>query len=306
MHSSTGRARWFAVSILALGVLAVSTSAILIRLTLETVTETGIGFSLVISAARLVVASTILLPTWRQVQGTTHQPGAIAYSAIAGVLLAGHFASWTTSLSFTSIAASTTLVTTNPVWVALISWLWLRERPSTKTLLGIAITIAGSLFIGLADSGSSTMSQQPVLGNSLALTGAVTASGYFLLGREAQRRGLPIQQHAAIAYTVAALTLLPLPIFLESSYVGYPALTYGYIVLMAIVPQLIGHTSLNWAVHHISPTIVTLTILLEPIGASLLGYALFREAAGSNVLAGAVIIIIGVAIAVTGQSSPST
>lgn len=298
--------RWQVFLVLSGGVFCVSTAAIFIRLALAAVDMPSVGFSLVLAASRLILASLLLLPTWRSLQRTPYHRRAVAYSTLSGLALALHFGTWTTSLSYTSIAASTTLVTTNPVWVALLSWLWFRETISAQTMIGIAITLVGSIGIGLQDTGGLTTGQNPLLGNSLALIGSWMVSLYLLLGREAQRRGVKIQHHAAIAYTTAAITLLPMPFFFDSSYRGYAPQVYLCIVLMAIVPQLMGHTSLNWAVHQMSPTLVTLAILLEPIGSSVLGYLVFGEVPGLWVLIGAGLILVGVAIAaVAAQPQPS-
>lgn len=288
-------ARWHLVAILCFGVFCVSTSAVFIRLALADANASGVGFSLVIAASRLALASLILLPTWRQLQPQSRPPGTLIYSGIAGALLALHFATWITSLSYTSIAASTVLVTTNPIWVALLSWLWFRERLSARVAIGIVITLVGGLLVGW--EGSSAVGQNPLLGNSLALMGSWAFSLYFLLGREVQRRGLTVGQHSAIAYTTAALLLLPLSLATGTAYRGYPISVYVWIMLMAIVPQLLGHTSLNWAVRHLSPTLVTLAILMEPVGASLLGYLLFGEVPGMLVLVGAGVILTGVSLA---------
>lgn len=293
---------WQVFIILALGVFCVSTAAIFIRLALAASGRPGVGFSLVLSALRLVLASVMLLPSWTQLRRSPLQKGAIAYSGFAGVLLAVHFATWITSLSYTSIAASTTLVTTNPIWVALLSWLWFRETLSLQMIVGIAITLAGGLLIGL--EGSSTMvGQYPMLGNMLALVGSWSISLHFLLGREAQRRGLAIGNHVAIAYSAAAVVLLPLPLFFNAPYWGYPPQVYLWIALMALFPQMIGHTSFNWAVHQISPTLVTLAILLEPVGSSFLGYLVFGEVPSLQVGVGAAVILTGVAIAALGNTN---
>lgn len=289
--------------ILILGVFCVSTAAIFIRLALDAAGRPGVGFSLVLSALRLALASIILLPTWAQLKRRPFQKSAIAYSGLAGVLLAIHFATWITSLSYTSIAASTTLVTTNPVWVAILSWLWFRETLSLKTIVGIAITLSGGLLIGLDGNSSNLVSQNPALGNFLALIGSWSISLHFLLGREAQRRGLSIGNHVAIAYSAAAIVLLPLPFFFGTSYWGYPLQVYLWIALMALFSQIFGHTSLNWAVNQISPTLVTLAILLEPVSSSALGYFVFGEIPSIQVGIGAIIILTGVAIAALGSRS---
>lgn len=296
---------WKIGGILVLGVFCVSTAAIFIRLALDASGTAGVGFSLVLSASRLTLASIILLPTWARLKHVPFQQSAIAYSASAGVLLAIHFATWITSLSYTSIAASTTLVTTNPIWVAIISWLWFRETLSPKTIIGIVITLAGGLLIGLEGSDVDVVGQNPLLGNALALVGSWSISLHFLLGREAQRRGLAIGNHVAIAYGAAALVLLPLPFFFHTSYWGYPLQVYVWIALMALFSQIFGHTSLNWAVHQISPTLVTLAILLEPVSSSILGYLVFGEVPSIQVGIGAMIILTGVAIAAVGSRSKS-
>lgn len=288
---------WLICLVLTIGILAISTSAILVKLTNVSANMSGIEFSLVIAASRITIAALLLLPAWPKISWQNLQPGAIVYASSAGVCLAAHFASWITSLSYTSIAASTTLVTTNPIWVALLSWLWLKEKPTKQVVIGIIVAIAGGLIIGLADISGVATGSNPLLGNFLALIGAWTASLYMLLGREAQGRGFGLGGYIVVAYTAASVVLLPIPLLSGIGYTGYPNLVYFYLLLMALVPQLVGHTSFNWAVRWISPTLITLVILFEPVGASFLGYFLFGEVPSLVVLFGAVILLVGVAIA---------
>lgn len=289
-----------AILILAIGVLAVSTAAIWSRLAFEAAGKRDVGFSLVVAASRLTLASMILLPTWRNIQRGEEFNRALPYAIAAGGFLGVHFACWISSLVYTSIAASTTFVTTNPVWVALISWVWLKEKISRKTIAGIAIALGGGLVIGLADSSGSAGSH-PLLGNFLAIAGSWAVSFYLLLGREAQKRGLTVGGYGAIAYTTAAVVLLPIPILFGSGYSGYPTPVYLYILLMAIFPQLVGHTSFNWAMRWVSPTLVTLSILFEPVFASSLGYFVFGEVPPPQVFLGAAVLLTGVAIAALGD-----
>jgi drug/metabolite transporter (DMT)-like permease len=289
--------------VLTIGIIAVSAAAIFIRLAIAASGNGGgVGFGLFLSAARLTIASLVLLPAWKTVRAQSISLSAWKYAIAAGFCLAFHFAAWITSLTFTSIAASAALVTTNPVWVALISWLWFREAPSRVTATGIGVTIAGGTLIALGDS-ASAMGSQPVLGNGLALLGAIMASLYFLLGREAQRQGLGIGSYAAIAYTAGAVLLLPLPLLAGASYWGYGVMVYVYTLAMAIASQVIGHTALNWSVRWASPTLVTLALLFEPVGASLLGVLVFQEIPSVTVMIGAVIVLGGVAIAIVGEQS---
>lgn len=297
--------QWQVGLILVLGVFAVSTAAILIRLAIASSGTQGIGFSLFVAASRLTIASLILLPAWRNLEPTQLSPGAIKYGLAAGICLAIHFATWITSLSFTSIAASTTLVTTNPVWVAILSWLWFKEKPTKATILGIAIAFAGGVLIASGDS-NITVTNHPLFGNFLALVGAWMVSLYLLFGREAQRRGLSLGSYVAVAYSTGALVLLPLPLLFGSTYVGYPVAVYLYIFFMAIASQVIGHTTINWAMRWISPTLVTLAILFEPVSSSILGYFIFKEVPGLLVLIGAIIMLAGVALAILGAKAKST
>ena len=292
---------WQVGLVLVAGVFAVSTAAIFIRLAIASAGVRGVGFSLFLSASRLAIASLLLLPAWRNLKPSQLSPGALRYAAAAGICLAVHFATWITSLSFTSIAASTTLVTTNPVWVALLCWLWFKEKLTRLTLLGIGVAFVGGVLIALGDTGAVSAGNNPPLGNFLALVGAWMASLYFLLGREAQRRGLGIGSYVVVAYSTGALVLLPLPLIVGSNYLGYPVAVYAYILLMAVLSQVVGHTTLNWAVRWISPTLVTLAILFEPVGSSFLGYLIFNEVPGLLVLVGAGVLLSGVAIAIAGR-----
>ena len=288
---------WQVGTILGIGVLAASTSAVFIRLAMEVAGKQGLDFSLFLAASRLSLASLILLPTWRKIKTTNVNTKAYYYALAAGICLALHFATWISSLAFTSIAASTTLVTTNPIWVALLSWWFLQEKLSRQTILGIFIALVGGIFIALGDSNVSNNYTNPILGDGLALIGAWMVSLYFLLGSQAQKQGLSLSNYSAIVYTTAAIILLPLPVLLGNGYLGYPERVYLYVLLMAIVPQLIGHTSFNWSLRWISPTFVTLSILFEPIGASFLGFILFAEIPSVFVLIGGFILLSGTAIA---------
>lgn len=285
-------------AVLVVGVLAVSTAAIFIRLAMATAGEQGIGFSLFVAAMRLSFASLLLAPTWRNVITFPAAKSAYGYAIAAGIALALHFALWISSLSFVSIAASTSLVTTNPIWVGLLSWLWFKEKLTKHMVLGIALSVLGSLWVAWGDRPSLDLGHAPLLGAGLALAGSWCVSFYLLLGREAQKRGLTIPQYAAIAYSTAAVVLLPLPLLWGIDYGSYSLGVYGYILAMTITAQLVGHTSLNWAMRWLPPVIVTLFILFEPIGSSILGVIFLDEIPSLAVILGGCIILLGVAIAI--------
>ncbi|ADR35496.1 protein of unknown function DUF6 transmembrane [Oceanithermus profundus DSM 14977] len=289
------------VAVLVVGVAAVSAAAIFIRFAFASAGSAGPGVALLLAGVRLGIAALLLAPTWPGLARARPRPGAFAMAVLAGVFLAAHFGTWVTSLAYTSVAASVTIVTTNPIWVALFGWLWLGERVGRLTLGGILLATAGGVLIGLGDAAGGSAGSAPLLGDALALVGAWTVSGYFLLGREAQRRGLSIGQYVAVAYATAAAVLLPLPALFGTPYTGWPPAFYGYALAMALTSQLIGHTSFNWAVRWIPPVMVTLAILFEPLGSGFLAYLFFGEVPAPLVFAGAAVLLVGVGVAVLGQ-----
>ncbi|MBS3933464.1 MAG: DMT family transporter [Truepera sp.] len=270
--------------ILAVGVIAVSLAAIFIRL--------ADAPGVVVAAYRMLLASLILLP-W-SIPALTRTPLTrhnALYAVLAGVLLAAHFATWITSLSYTSVAASVALVSTHPLWVALFSWLFLQAAPALAVIFGVLLTVLGAAMIGFSDLGGGGA---PPIGNGLAVLGAMAAAGYLLLGRAAQQRGLSLPAYVGVAYGVAALALLPLPLLFGLPYLNYPLESFIWIALLALIPQLVGHTSFNYALRIINPTTVATVILLEPIGAGLLAVAVFGEIPTALTAVGALILVAGV------------
>jgi drug/metabolite transporter (DMT)-like permease len=311
MPSSPSPARLYLI--LAAGVVAVSLAAIFIRYAQAP--------SLIVAAYRMTIASLILLPlTLPALRKTPLNRTNAPYALLAGGFLGIHFATWISSLSFTTVAASAAIVATQPLWVALFSWLFLGTPPSFVTLLGILVSVGGMAMIGFGDfSGGS----RPLLGDGLALIGGICAAAYFLLGRSAQKRGLSINAYVGVAYSTAALVLLPLPLLqllftssssevaqpfaglLSSLYFDYPASSFFWIALLALIPQLIGHTSFNYAVKFLPPTLVSTLLLLEPVGAAILAVILFREVPGVTTLIGSGFLLAGVAITIQ-SSRPKT
>lgn len=276
-------------AVLAAGVLAVSFSAIFVRWCEAP--------ALVIAFYRLFFASLFLIlltgrQTLAEVRSLSRQT--IAWSALSGCALACHFATWISSLSYTSVASSTVLVATVPVFVALGSVLILRERVRPLLYWGLLIALAGTIVITRSDTHNG---QNSLLGDSLALAGAIFAAGYFLLGRKL-RRSMNTATYVTLCYAMAALVLLPGIFLLQQPLFSYSWQTFGLFALIALVPQMIGHTSFNWALQHLSAPTVSIAVLGEPIGASVLAFFLLQEGINSSALAGGVITLFGVALAI--------
>lgn len=279
---------------LAVAVVAVSLAAIFVRL--------ADAPGVVVAWWRMAIAALLLAPiALRALRRTPLQRRTLGPTLAAGVLLGVHFATWISSLSYTTVAASVALVSTTPLWVALGAWAFLRQAPTLTVMLGVLLAVAGGAVIGFGDALGATASAAapaPLLGDALAVVGAIAVAGYLLLGRVAQRRGLALDAYAGVAYAVAALVLLPLPWLFGASYVAYPPSTFLWVALLALVPQLIGHTGINYAMRHLDPTRVATATLLEPIGAGLLAYLVFAETPTAVTLVGATVLLTGVLLTV--------
>ena len=275
-------------TVLGIGLVAISLAAIFIRY--------ADAPGVVVAAYRMVIASFVLLPlslpALRKTQVTRRT---LSYALLAGVCLAIHFATWISSLSLTSVTASVSIVASQPLWVALFSWLFLGLAPSFLVLMGVMLAVVGGALISFGDFASGSA---PLIGNGLALVGAVSAAAYYLLGRATQKQGLPLNAYIGLAYGCAALLLVPLPWLFRLSYTNYSFETFIWIALLALIPQLIGHTSVNYALKYLSPTLVATAVLLEPVGASVFALILFREIPSGTVLLGAFILLVGVLLTV--------
>lgn len=283
--------------VLVVGVLITSFSSILVRYAQDAAVP-----SLTIAAGRLGMAALILTPlALLRVQPEVRQLARrdLLLALGAGAFLAVHFASWISSLAFTSVASSAALVSTNPLWVGLASLLIFRERLAWPTLLGIGLTLGGTLLIGVSDSTSSS-APNPLLGNGLALVGAAAGSGYLLIGRNLRRR-VSVLAYIWLVYSAAAVVLLLWLALAGQTLFGLSPLAYLLILGLAVGPQLLGHTSFNYALSSLSATFVAVAILGEPIGSALLALLLFGETFAPLQLLGFVLLLIGIGVAALGE-----
>jgi drug/metabolite transporter (DMT)-like permease len=275
---------------MAVGVVMVSTAAIAIRFA-----QRGAP-SLSIAAWRLTLAALILAPIvlshYRDELARLTR-SELARATVAGIFLAVHFATWISSLEFTSVAASVVLVATNPLFVGLLSPLVLSEPVPRLMLTGILIAVLGSGVIGLDGLGGGSA---PLRGDLLALVGAVCAAGYMMIGRTLRRK-LTLLTYIFVVYGVAAILLLVIALVGHQPLRGFTAETYGWFLYLALGPQLIGHTSFNWALRYLSAAYVTVTLLSEPIGSSLLAWLLLKEPPTRLEVLGGALILAGIAIA---------
>jgi drug/metabolite transporter (DMT)-like permease len=296
------RARPLQLLVLLAGILAVSTASILIRYAQPA------AASLTIAAGRLLFATLALAPL-----ALTRHRAALArltgrelrLAALAGLFLAAHFALWIASLERTTVASSVVLVTTTPLWVGLLAPLVLREPLTRRLALGIVLALAGGIIVGLGAAGGTRAVAGPagrvLLGDLMALSGAWMMAGYLMVGRRL-RAGLTLVPYVFVVYGMAAVLLTGAMAATGRSLFGLAPLTYLWLALLALVPQLLGHSSFNWALRYLPASFVAIALLGEPVGSSALAFGLLHEVPTPLELGGAVLILAGIASAALGAA----
>ena len=291
--------------VLAFSLLGISFAGPLVRLSTAdpvAIAVWRLGFSLIIVAAFLVATG-----EWRDWKRMTARE--LALAAAGGVALALHFWAWNASIHLTTIAASVTLVSLQPAVVAAISALALREAPTSRQVAGIAIAILGAVVIAAPDlrGGIAPSGNAPLLGNLLATSAAVTAAIYYTIGRSL-RKSIGVWAYVGIVYSTAFLSLTVIAISRGVTLAPQPPTEIAIFAALALGPMLIGHTGMNWALKFLPAYVVNLTVLGEPVGATLLGAAIpsIRQIPTVSTLVGGAVVLGGVIIAAGGSTRHST
>lgn len=289
---------------ISLGIAAASAASIFIRF------AQGYAPSLVIAAYRLALASLILLPLlfWHsRVNLQSIQRRQWILIIISGVLLAIHFGTWITSLEYTSVASSVILVSSSPLFVALLSSILLQDKLNRTLLSGMAIAVLGTIIVGLSDacalnygihcpSLSYFTQGQAIRGDLLALSGAIAIAGYILIGRYL-RPSVSLLPYITLAYSIAAFVLILTTLVSGLPLFGYPRQAYMWFLLLAFIPQLLAHSAINWSLRYLSATFVSISLLGEPICATILAYLVLGEQPNRLYFIGALLILVGVIFA---------
>ena len=280
----------FPYAVLATGVLAVSSASILIRYA----QAQGMG-ELAIAAYRLLFAALLLMP-FAVTAGVTalrrFSRAELVRIAAAGSCLAIHFAAWISSLAYTSVASSVALVTSHPLWVALVAYLVFRDRPGRLTLLGIGLTLVGAAIIMWSDQ-SGGIGPAPLVGNLLAIIGAVSIAVYILLARS-MRLAIGTLGYVWVVYAIAAVLLVLGAAGAGRLFTGLSVVGLSFVLSMAVGPQLIGHTAINYAARHLQPTMVSVAILGEPVLSAAFAWVLFGESVAPLQMAGFALTLGGI------------
>ncbi|MEE9217067.1 MAG: DMT family transporter [Anaerolineales bacterium] len=287
-------------AVLAIAVLAASFSSIFIRFAQSEAN------SLVISAYRLAIAALLLSPIllfrYRgEVRALSRNESRL--SLLAGLFLAIHFGTWITSLEYTSVASSVVLVQTAPLMVAALSPLLLGEQISRYLLVGLLIAMVGSLIVGISDACGAEgclpldelLRGTAIRGDLLALAGAAAGAGYIIVGRRV-RQSMSLVPYIGIAYGTAAIALITASLIQGAPLMGFEPQTYLWLLLLAIFPQLVAHTSYNWALGYVAAAIVSLVLLAEPVASGILALVILDETPTTIRLVGGVLILIGIGL----------
>lgn len=238
----------------------------------------------------LMLAPVTLATSWTELRSMSRRD--VVMACLSGLMLALHFATWITSLNYTTIASSTVLVNMHPLFVITGGYLFYKERISPSGILGAALALAGCLVIGISDF---RIGGQALYGDILAVIGAITVSGYMLVGR-GLRNHLSLLPYIVIVYFVSSVALLMAVLAYGLPLSNYTPNTWLMFFLAALVPTIMGHTVFNWAFRYVKGAVVSVSILGEPVGATILAYFIFQQVPTFSQLAGGLIILVGLVI----------
>lgn len=285
-------------------ILAVSTASIFIRF------AQADAPSLVIAALRLTFATLLLAPLAltrhrEELKKLTRRE--ITLGIFSGLFLTVHFATWISSLEYTSVASSAVFVATGPLWVALLSPALLNERLTRAAIIGLTLALLGGTVVGLSDACvihngiqcpelGQILQGRAMWGNFLALAGAWAVTGYLIIGRKLRAK-MSLVPYIFLVYGVSALGLMIVMFAAGQSPLGLPTQTYGWIFLLALIPQIIGHSTFNWALAYLPAAFVAVTTLGEPVGSAILAFFLLQETPSWLMIFGGFLILSGIYLA---------
>ncbi|MDR6226580.1 DMT family transporter [Desmospora profundinema] len=249
--------------------------------------------STVVAAYRMLFAFALLTPWWwwkhrREIFRLTGRQWGL--TLLSGVFLALHFGLWFASLSYTSIASSVVLVTLQPLFAFAGAWIFFGERTRPAALVGAAIAVFGGMVLGWGDL---AIGGTALFGDFLALMGAAMVTGYWLTGQYL-RQSLSLMTYTYVVYGTAGMLLALAAVAMDQPLAPYPATDWLLFLALALFPTLLGHSILNWSIRWVPATTVSVSILGEPVGASILAAIFFAEVPTLWQWVGGALIVYGV------------
>ncbi len=279
---------------ISIGVIAVSTAAVLVKLAETAPASIIANYRLLLAV--LIMSPYVLIKHRSDLAAISRKDWLLA--ALAGVFLAFHFIFWFESLNYTSVASSVVLVTLQPIFAFLGTFLFFQERFSPGALISMAIAVTGSIIISWGDFQISGMA---LFGDLFALVGAVMVTGYLLVGQHTRKR-LALMPYTFVVYGISAITLIIYNLILQHPFTGYPANDWLVFIALAIIPTFFGHTLFNWAIKWVSTAVISMSIIFEPVGASVLAYLILDEQITWSQWLGGTIILFGLFLFIVSTS----
>ena len=277
--------------ILGFGVICVGFSSILIRLTDAS--------PIVVATYRLALSAIMVLPAYLSYKNKITLRESLSFIPLS-IFLAAHFILWISSLEFTTVASSTVLVTTNPVFTPIFSYLFYHEKVRKELILGIFVAMSGSVFIALS-SNASLVSSSHLLGDVLALLGAIAFSLYLAVGKGVREK-FELLPFIFFTYTFTAIILLCVALITRQNLFVYPKKTYFMLFLVAFIPQILGHTAYNYSLKYLTPSFLAVTLLGEPVIATIAAFFILKETPSVLEIIGAMLILTGIYISARSAS----
>ncbi|ALS79181.1 DMT family transporter [Planococcus kocurii] len=270
-----------------IGVFSVALSAIFVKMTSA---DSGVTAFYRMLFSVLIMSPVFFLKYTHEIKKLSKRDW--VFASIAGVFLSFHFILWFESLNYTSVASSTVLVTLQPLFAFAGTYFFFKEKVSIKTLIAGAIAIAGSVLIGYGDF---KVSGSALYGDLLALVACALITAYLLFGQDVRKR-LSLVTYTFVVYGVSTITLFFYIVFKGESFGPYPASEWMWFLLLAIIPNLLGHTLFNWALKWVSTNVISIAILFEPIGAAILAYFILGEYLSVSQIVGGSVVLAGITL----------
>ncbi len=269
------------------GVISVALSAIFVKLVTA---EAGVTAFYRMLFSVLFMLPLFLLEYRHEISALTKRDW--LFSSLAGIFLAFHFIFWFESLNYTSVASSTVLVTLQPIFAFAGTYFFFKEKLSLKTILSAVIAISGSVIISFGDF---QLGGTAFFGDILALIGCALITAYLLFGQDVRQR-LSLITYTFVVYSISSVTLFFYVLLKGESFGPYSQSDWMWFILLALIPNLLGHTLFNWAIRWVSTNAISIAILFEPVGASILAYYIFKESLSAAQIIGGIVVLLGILI----------
>ncbi len=268
-----------------IGVFSVALSAIFVKMTTA---DSGVTAFYRMLFSILIMSPVFFMKYTQEIKVLSRRDW--VFTSIAGIFLAFHFILWFESLNYTSVASSTVLVTLQPLFAFAGTYFFFKERLSAKTLISGAIAVLGSVLIGYGDFKISGMA---LYGDILALIACALITAYLLFGQDVRKR-ISLVTYTFVVYGVSTITLFFYILFKGESFGPYPVSEWMWFLLLAIIPNLLGHTLFNWSLKWVSTNVISIAILFEPVGAAILAYYILGEMLTASQIIGGSVVLAGI------------